>query len=281
MRSTLVLFSLITALSSQADTWNAKDYNANSASQQTAAERLLQGRQLDPEASLLDVGCGDGKITLSLAQKLRGNVVGLDKSPTMITFAQTTFADKDHNLSFVVGDAAAMHYNEQFDYVTSFSALQWVPNQKAAIGGMFDALKPGGQLLISMPKHYPECLSNAVLETISRTPYNTMFNRFEPGQAFYGVNEYHAMLRDAGFENVSVSFVVGHNRFESVAAFSKFVKQWLPWAQVFSDDDQKETFMQQVMKRYVAFCPPADDGSVMFLKDQLEATATKPVVKAD
>jgi trans-aconitate 2-methyltransferase len=267
---------LLAALASHAHVWDAKDYNTNSASQKTAAERLLANHDLNVDGSLLDVGCGDGKITHSLAQKLNGKVVGLDKSQAMIEYGQKTFTPNDPNLEFIVGDAAQLDFHNQFDYVTSFSALQWVPNQKAAMAGMFEALKPGGQLFITMPRHYPECLSNAILDVSTRAPYNQNFVGFQAGQVFFGVDEYQHMLREAGFTNVAVSYVDGHDRFPSVQAFSNFVKQWLPWAQVFTDPSEKEEFMKKLMVRYTAYCPAQADGSVMFLKQQLEAVATKP-----
>jgi trans-aconitate methyltransferase len=277
MRNFLTFFlSMSAAISSLAHQWDAKAYNANSASQQTAAERLISSYELNPRASLLDVGCGDGKITLSLAQKLSADVVGLDVSPSMIEYARENFVHQDPNLQFVVGDAAKLDYHNQFDYVTSFTALQWVTNQSAAIKGMFDALKPGGNLLVTMPRHYPECLSNAILELAFKAPYNERFAGFELNQVFFGVDEYKRMLSDAGFTNIAVSYVTSHDRFPSLAAFTNFLKQWLPWAQVFTDPMEKDTFMKHLMERYVAYCPVSEDGSVEFLKLQLEATAVKP-----
>lgn len=272
----LVAIFLTASLTTNADTWDGKDYNANSASQQHAADRLMDKQCLGQAASLLDVGCGDGKITARIADRVEGKVVGLDLSKNMIDFAQRSFAEKTH-LEFVVGDAAKLDYVNEFDYVTSFSAMQWVRDQKEALIGMHRALKPGGRLLITMPKHYPECLSNALLDITSRKPYNDHFKGFSAGQIFFGVDEYRMLLAEAGFDNIIVAAVDGHDRFANVEAFSNFVKQWLPWAQFFSDAAEKDLFMKTVMERYVAYCPTADDGSVMFFKQQLEATATKAV----
>lgn len=277
MRHTILIAILLTSsFTASAHLWDGKDYNANSASQQHAADRLMSKQYLGQAASLLDVGCGDGKITARLADHIEGKVVGLDLSKNMIDFAQRSFTDKTH-LEFVVGDAATLPYENEFDYVTSFSAMQWVRDQKSALIGMHRALKPGGKLLITMPKHYPECLSNALLDITSRKPYNDRFKGFTAGQVFFGVDEYRSLLAEAGFENISVANVDGHDRFANVEAFTNFVKQWLPWAQVFSDVAEKDLFMEAVMERYVAYCPAAEDGTVMFFKQQLEATATKGI----
>jgi trans-aconitate methyltransferase len=276
MRHFLLVAIFITSAIAAAHNWDAKDYHAHSASQKHAADRLLANENLDKSAHLLDVGCGDGKITSKLAEQLfEGKVVGLDISPTMIDFARKTFST--HWLEFVVGDASKIDFHEQFDYITSFSAMQWVRDQKAALAGMHAALKPGGRLLITMPRHYPECLSNALIDLIGQAPYNTRFTGFASGQIFFGVEEYRKLLEGVGFNNIAVAFVDGHDRFPNLAAFTNFVKQWLPWAQVFSDPTEKDLFMTQLMDRYVAYCPAAADGSIVFLKQQLEATATKSI----
>jgi len=75
--------------------WDAADYAANSAVQQTWARELIAKLHLRGDEHILDVGCGDGKITAELARAVpRGSVTGVDASPQMITFAKKTFPAK-------------------------------------------------------------------------------------------------------------------------------------------------------------------------------------------
>ena len=87
--------------------WNAADYAANSAVQQTWARELIAQLQLRGDEHVLDVGCGDGKVSAEIAQAApRGSVVGVDASPQMIEFARKTFLrNKIPNLEFHVMDA--------------------------------------------------------------------------------------------------------------------------------------------------------------------------------
>jgi trans-aconitate methyltransferase len=87
--------------------WNAADYAANSAVQQTWARELIAQLQLRGDEHVLDVGCGDGKVSDEIARLVpRGSVVGIDASPQMIEFAQKTFPPSDiSNLTFRVCDA--------------------------------------------------------------------------------------------------------------------------------------------------------------------------------
>jgi len=87
--------------------WNAADYAANSAVQHAWARELIAQLKLRGDEHILDVGCGDGKITAEIAQAVpRGSATGVDASPHMIEFAQKTFpAKKFPNLNFQVVDA--------------------------------------------------------------------------------------------------------------------------------------------------------------------------------
>ncbi len=87
--------------------WNAADYAANSGVQQTWARELIVQLQLRGDERILDVGCGDGKVTAEIARAVpRGSVTGADASPQMIEFAQKTFSPCEiSNLKFQICDA--------------------------------------------------------------------------------------------------------------------------------------------------------------------------------
>ncbi len=87
--------------------WNAADYAANSAAQQIWARELIAQLHLRGDEHILDVGCGDGKVTAELARAVpKGLVTGIDASPEMIRFARKTFSPGKHpNLEVQVMDA--------------------------------------------------------------------------------------------------------------------------------------------------------------------------------
>ena len=105
--------------------WNAAAYAANSAVQQGWARELIAKLKLRGDEHILDVGCGDGKVTAEIAAAVpRGLVVGIDASAEMISFARKTFpASKIPNLKFQIGDARQIRLTKKFDVVFSNSAL--------------------------------------------------------------------------------------------------------------------------------------------------------------
>jgi trans-aconitate 2-methyltransferase len=99
------------------------------------AEEALGLLTLEGTASILDVGCSDGKITAEIAARLaRGMVLGVDPSHEMIAFAASHCGSLGHaNLRFEVADVRYLPYRHAFDLVVSFNVLYWVPAQNAAL----------------------------------------------------------------------------------------------------------------------------------------------------
>src|SRR5262245_66260401 len=98
--------------------WNASEYHRRSALQKWLAEKSLAGVDLAGSERVLDVGCGDGKITAEIAERLpTGSVVGIDPSEHMIDFARDHFVAHHPNLTFEVGDATRLFHRDAFDLV--------------------------------------------------------------------------------------------------------------------------------------------------------------------
>ena len=96
-------------MANQPYNWNAQDYAKNSANQFQWAKELIPKLKLRGNEALLDIGCGDGKITAEVAGCLpEGRAVGVDSSEKMINLARSSFPMKEFpNLSFQVMDAKA------------------------------------------------------------------------------------------------------------------------------------------------------------------------------
>src|SRR4029434_2068260 len=101
--------------------WNAAEYSQRSGLQQAMAEEVLALLELEGSERVLDVGCGDGKITVEIAARVpRGTVVGVDASRDMITFAASHFGPIVRpNLRFEVADARLLPLRNEFNRVVS------------------------------------------------------------------------------------------------------------------------------------------------------------------
>ncbi len=93
-----------------------------------------------PGEDILDLGCGDGALTLKLSQ-LGCRVVGVDASPEMVA------ASNALGLTAQVMDGQTLTFINEFDAVFSNAALHWMTRPKDVIAGVWRALKPGGRFV--------------------------------------------------------------------------------------------------------------------------------------
>src|SRR2546423_11961789 len=127
--------------------WNAAEYYRRSSLQEAMAQEVLALLDLNGSERILDVGCGDGKITAEIASRVpKCSVIGVDPSQDMINFAQAHFGPATlPNLRFEVADARRLPFQSEFDLVVSFNALHWIPEQEAALKSIHSALVVGGK----------------------------------------------------------------------------------------------------------------------------------------
>ena len=135
--------------------WNADDYADHSTAQFTWAREMIGKLNLRGSESVLDIGCGDGKVTALIASSLpEGTVTGIDSSASMIALAQKKFPSSTYpNISFVQADASMLSFTNQFELAFSNAVLHWIPDQVPVLRGdqsspeVFrqDLLPDGGQ----------------------------------------------------------------------------------------------------------------------------------------
>jgi ubiquinone/menaquinone biosynthesis C-methylase UbiE len=135
--------------------WDGADYAANTAHHRAHDGWFLETVPLSRADRVLDLGCGTGDFTRTLADLVpEGHVVGLDAQPSMVAEAEGRAAA---NQSFIVGPVQALDdvlpgpdHDGGFDAVISRSVLHWVPvaDWPAVLGHARRLLRPGGFLRI-------------------------------------------------------------------------------------------------------------------------------------
>jgi len=154
--------------------WDGVSYRRVNTLQQWLAGRAIDDVDLVGVRSLLDVGCGDGRITQSLAAQIPGaRCVGIDPSPGMIAVAPTS-----DGVVFEVGAAETMTYDDEFDLVVSFNALHWVPDQHRALVAIATAMHDGGRAVLVFVCHGPRpSLEDVAMTVASSRRWSPSFTR--------------------------------------------------------------------------------------------------------
>ena len=234
--------------------WNAQDYAKNSQNQFQWAKELIPKLKLQGNEALLDIGCGDGKITAELARCLpKGWAVGVDSSEKMINLAQTTFPPKDFpNLSFQVMDARKIAFQGEFDRAFSNAALHWIVDQKAVLCGVQRSLKSGGRLLFQMAgKGNAKDILSIIKKLAAVEPWKDFFSNMPFPYGFYDPEEYKAFLQQAGLVAERVELFPKDMKFNGAEGLAGWVRTtWLP----FTDKlpvELRPKFVELIVNRYL------------------------------
>src|SRR4051794_36591504 len=125
--------------------WDARSYDTSSAPQQAWGWEVLARLQgVAPDAAVLDVGCGTGRVTEALTALVpRGRVLALDASADMVELARARLGDR---AAVWCQDVLELALDEPVDAVVSTATLHWVGDHDRLWARLAGALRPGGRL---------------------------------------------------------------------------------------------------------------------------------------
>jgi trans-aconitate methyltransferase len=260
--------------------WDAGEYHRQSGLQKALANKRLARLTLAGNEHVLDVGCGDGKITAEIAARVpRGAVLGTDPSPDMIRFAAGHFGpDRWPNLRFEVADARSLPYRAAFDLVVSFNALHWVPEQEAALRSIRVALKPGGRAtLVFVPQGERKSFEDVIEDARRSARWAPYFAGFAQPYVHPRPEEYRALAERCGFRVDRIEVEDDAWDFVTREAFAAFCRATLvPWTRVLPETE-KEGFIGDVLDRYETVATtPRERNAFKFYQMEVELSAVGP-----
>jgi trans-aconitate 2-methyltransferase len=266
--------------------WNAAEYAKLSGLQAAMAEEVLSPlrTRLRGDERVLDVGCGNGKVTREIAGLVpRGSVVGVDASAKMVEFARaagkaggaTGGGVAPANLRFEVMDARRLAFRDEFDLVVSFNALHWVPEseQPLALRGVFAALKPGATAQLRLvSRGSRKSLENVLEETATSAEWEKFFVGHRDPYLHMTPEDYAALAEQCGFQVQRVEMHDHAWDFGSPAGFAAFgTVTFVEWSQHVPETERAD-FVADALARYRFVA--GDDHTFRFY--QMDVTARRP-----
>jgi trans-aconitate 2-methyltransferase len=125
--------------------WDAETYDAVSDPQFEWGMEVLERLELRGDESVIDAGCGSGRITAELLDRIPdGELLAVDGSESMIEKAHERLGER---ASYLVADLAELEVPERVDLVFSTATFHWIPDHDALFRRLHAALRPGGRLV--------------------------------------------------------------------------------------------------------------------------------------
>jgi trans-aconitate 2-methyltransferase len=261
---------------SQTREWNSSEYHRLSRPQVSWGKKVIARLSLRGDESILDAGCGTGRLTADLLQALpNGRVVALDLSQNMLRSAreylQPQFGPRAQVLA---ADLQDLPFENAFDGIVSTAAFHWVLDHDRLFRGLYRALRPRGWLQAQCGGGPNIARLLERMATIAGSPKYAPFLASFPSPWFFqdaeGAVE---TLQYAGFVDIQTGLEPAPTVMDDRQHYMEFVRTVIVRAHLdrLPDPDLQAQFVSQLADQAAVDDPP-------FLLDywRLNLSARKP-----
>lgn len=212
-------------------------------------------KTLKGDETILDIGCGDGKITADISRFVpHGSVTGIDPSLPMIEWAKKQYHPLEYpNVTFELGSFLEPNRDDHYDVIVSFCALQHSSDQQKALATLDQLLKTAGTLLLLVPTRNNPAWNAARSAVQAKPPWEKYWETI-PARSAFSAQQYKEFLHAAGLSLI---------RIETIHTMDPFIDkdeiiQWL--CGTFAPHvpfDQMHTFYSDWIEEYRRQAPDA------------------------
>ncbi|HEX5762488.1 MAG TPA: methyltransferase domain-containing protein [Solirubrobacterales bacterium] len=184
--------------------WDAATYHRLAAPQEEWAREVLARLPLRGDETVLDAGCGSGRTTVLLLERLpRGRVVAVDGSESMVAAARKTLAPFADRVEVMHADLLDLELAEPVDLVFSNAVFHWIDDHDRLFQRLRATLRPAGALLAQCGGEGNVAeWQRAVGVAMELPEFSAFFEGWRGPWNFAGAEETEARLRSAGFTEV-------------------------------------------------------------------------------
>jgi trans-aconitate 2-methyltransferase len=233
--------------------WDGRSYDRISGPMEALALEVLARLELEGDETVLDVGCGSGRVTEAIVERVpRGRVVALDANASMVAAAGERLARFEREVApsveILLGDVLDAQLPGEVDAVFSTATFHWISDHERLFERLRAALRRGGRLVAQCGgEGNVTKLRGHALEVMQRGPYRERFADFEPPWNYAGAEETRERLLAAGFASAECWLAPAPKEPEHPREFLSTIVlgphvQHLP-------EDLREPFMDEVLER--------------------------------
>jgi trans-aconitate 2-methyltransferase len=212
----------------RAGDWDARSYHQVARPHAHWGLGVLDRANLQGHERVLDAGCGSGRVTAQLLERLpHGHVVAADVSPAMLAEARSTLARWADRVTFLEADLTEIdqHLHQPVDVVFSTAVFHWITDHPKLFRALGAVLAPGGRLVA-------QCGGGSNLERFmratdavaARPPYHALLDGRQLWRFYAGPTETIERLHAAGFPDADAWLEPSPQSFPSAAALADFCR---------------------------------------------------------
>lgn len=181
--------------------WDADTYHRVSDFQLALGAEVLDRLPLAGDETVLDAGCGTGRVTRLLAERLpRGRVLAVDGSADMVAKAREGLPA---NCEVAVANLTELELDRPVDAVLSTAVFHWIPDHEVLFRRLHVALRPGGRLVAQCGGEGNVAAVRRAVEAVrAQDRFVAYLGAWQGPWNFASPEETRARLEGAGFDRV-------------------------------------------------------------------------------
>ena len=241
--------------------WNATAYHKVSAPQTSWGRKVLSRLTVRGDERAIDAGCGSGKLTGALLERLpRGSVMAIDRSWSMLLTARANLRPAfGSRVTFAQVALPDLPFADVADLVFSTATFHWVKDHPALFAGIFRALRSGGRLHAQCGGGPNLKRAHELAERVMHAPPFTPFFAEWPGPWEFADAETTAdRLHTAGFVDIDTNLEEAPTTLASEEDYREFVTTVIyhPHLERLPSPELKQTFLDRVTELSANDDPP-------------------------
>jgi trans-aconitate 2-methyltransferase len=205
--------------------WEAASYERVSGPQFAWGSRVVERVPLAGDEDVLDAGCGTGRVTRLLAERVPdGTVLGVDGSHQMAEEARARLADLSPRVRVMQADLTALALPDPVDAIVSTATFHWILDHDALFRRLFAALRPGGVLVAQCGGEGNIARTLAAADEVAaRDPYAAHLAGMPRTWYFAGPEATEARLARAGFVEARAGLEEADTPFPTIDEAAEFL----------------------------------------------------------
>jgi trans-aconitate 2-methyltransferase len=186
--------------------WDGQSYDRISGPMEALGREVLARLELRGDEVVLDAGCGSGRITEALIERVpRGRVIAVDASPSMVQAASERLqrsARPARQVEVRLADLLELDLPEPVDAVLSTATFHWIGDHDRLFRRLHAVLRPGGRLVAQCGgEGNIDVLRGRANVVVAREPYHEHFLDWRPPWNYAAPAETRERLLTAGFQS--------------------------------------------------------------------------------